>query len=214
MESFHHEPRKRHARLRHQPQSAPLWVGDPDDWALVRHEPRPPLVCPEPGCDVELISYENLSNKYNPRIFKLKSVDRSCDHWSDRGQGGGPETAQHEWMKLRLTRIARKLGYTATPEHAQTHADVFVLEASLCLEVQLVPTQFGKRTAARRAKGTTVCWLIREGLDTVRAENPIHGSDQQSCPPGAPAVIVTHHVPEVRLPVDHAGRRVAPAVPA
>src|ERR1019366_8249813 len=50
--------------------------------------------------------------------------------------------------------------------------------------------------------------------DGVRAENPIHGSDQQSCPPSAPAVMITHHVPEVRLPVDHAGRRVAPALPA
>ena len=35
--------------------------------------------------------------------------------------------------------------------------------------------------------------------------NPIQGSDQQSCPSGAPAVMITHHVPEVRLPVDHAG---------
>jgi len=52
------------------------------------------------------------------------------------------------------------------------------------------------------------------GRQPVRAENPIQGSDQQSCPPGAPAVMITHHVPEVRLPVDHAGRRVAPAVPA
>ena len=40
----------------------------------------------------------------------------------------------------------------------------------------------------------------------MRAENPIHGSDQQSCPPDAPAVMINHHVPEVRLPVDHAGR--------
>jgi hypothetical protein len=52
------------------------------------------------------------------------------------------------------------------------------------------------------------------GADLVRAENPIHGSDQQSCPPGASAVMITYHVPEVRLPIDHAGRRVAPAVPA
>jgi site-specific recombinase XerD len=44
-------------------------VGDPDDWAIVRQDPRPPLVCPERGCDVELISYENPNNQYNPRIF-------------------------------------------------------------------------------------------------------------------------------------------------
>jgi hypothetical protein len=68
MEPCHHQQLKRHAQLRHQPRSTPLWVGDPDDWALVRQTPRPPLVCPEPGCDVELISYENLKNQYNPPV--------------------------------------------------------------------------------------------------------------------------------------------------
>lgn len=86
-------------------------------------------------CGADLL--RNLNNKYNPRIFKFKSINRSCDHWPAGGWGGGPESAQHEWMKLRLTRIAAKLGYTATPEHAPTHADVFVHEALLCLEIQL-----------------------------------------------------------------------------
>jgi hypothetical protein len=76
MEACQHPQRKRHAQLRYQPRSTPLWVGDPDDWALVRHKPRPPLVCPEPGCGVELISYENVNNQYNPRIFKFKSINR------------------------------------------------------------------------------------------------------------------------------------------
>ncbi|MDQ2883712.1 MAG: hypothetical protein M3Y48_21780 [Actinomycetota bacterium] len=76
-------------------------------------------------------------------------------------------------MKLRLTRIARKLGYTATPEHSPTRADVFVHEVSYCLEVQLKPTQFRKRTAAREAKDAKVCWLIREGLDTDKALNAL-----------------------------------------
>jgi len=31
----------------------------------------------------------------------------------------------------------------------------------------------------------------------MRAENRIHGSDQQSCPPGAPPVMITDHVPAV-----------------
>lgn len=175
MEACQHPERKRHAQLRHQPRSTPLWVGDPDDWALVRHKPRPPLVCPEPGCGVELISYENVNNQYNPRIFKFKSINRSCDHWPAGGRGGGPESAQHEWMKLRLVRIATMLGYTATPEHAPTHADVYVHEASFCLEVQLNPTQFRKRTAVREAKGVKVCWLIREGLDTEKAVKALFG---------------------------------------
>lgn len=45
-------------------------------------------------------------------------------------------------MKYLLTRIARELGYTATPEHPPTRADVFMHEPSYCLEIQLVPTQF------------------------------------------------------------------------
>jgi hypothetical protein len=124
---------------------------------------------------VELISYENVNNQYNPRIFKFKSINKSCDHWTARGRGGGPESAQHEWMKLRLTRIAQRLGYTATAEHAPTHTDVFVHEASFCLEVQLNPTQFRKRTAAREGQGMKVCWLIREGLDTEKALKALFG---------------------------------------
>ena len=84
---------------------------------------------------MELISYENVNNQYSPRIFKFKSINTSYDHWPASGRGGGPESAQHEWMKLRLTRIAGKLGYNATPEHAPTHADVYVHEASFCLEI-------------------------------------------------------------------------------
>jgi len=175
MEPCQHHQLKRHAQQRHQPRSTPLWVDDPDDWALVRQLPRPPLVCPEPGCQVELISYENLNNKYNPRIFKFKSINRSCDHWPAGGRGGGPESAQHQWMKLRLRRIVERLGYTATPEHAPTHADLFVHEVSYCLEVQLKPTQFRQRTAAREAKGAKVCWLIREGVDSEKARKALFG---------------------------------------
>jgi hypothetical protein len=51
-------------------------------------------------------------------------------------------------------------------------------------------------------------------LELVRAENRIHGSDQQSCSPGALPVMITDHVPTVRVPPDHATGRVAAAVPA
>jgi hypothetical protein len=47
----------------------------------------------------------------------------------------------------------------------------------------------------------------------VRAENHIHGPDQHSCSPGGRPVMITDHVPAVRLPPDHTGRRVAAAVP-
>ncbi len=37
----------------------------------------------------------------------------------------------------------------------------------------------------------------------MRAENLVHGSDQQGCDPGRPAVMITAHVPAVRVPPDH-----------
>ena len=48
----------------------------------------------------------------------------------------------------------------------------------------------------------------------VRAENRIHGSDQQSCSPSGRPVMITDHVSAVRIPPDHAGRRVAATGPA
>src|SRR3954465_7736354 len=149
MEACRHQGLKRHARLRHQAQAAPLWVGDPDDWAVVRERPRPPLVCPERGCDVELISYENLQNQYNPRIFKFKATGHTCDHWLPSGLGGGPPSPEHEWLKLHLSRIATSLGYTATPEHPPTGAGVFVHELTYCLEVQICATTVSRRSSPR-----------------------------------------------------------------
>src|SRR6266581_1971022 len=48
----------------------------------------------------------------------------------------------------------------------------------------------------------------------VRAENLVRGCDQQSCSPGRPAVMITDHVPAVRLPPDHTDGLMAAAVPA
>jgi hypothetical protein len=39
---------------------------------------------------------------------------------------------------------------------------------------------------------------------SMRAEKRIHGSDQQSCSPGVPPVIITGHVLAVRVPPGHA----------
>jgi len=78
-------------------------------------------------------------------------------------------------MKLYLSRVVTGLGYTATPEHPPTRADVFVHESMYCLEVQLRPTQFRKRTSQREAKGAHVCWFIREGLDSEQARRALFG---------------------------------------
>jgi hypothetical protein len=50
--------------------------------------------------------------------------------------------------------------------------------------------------------------------ELVRAEKPVQGSDQQSCHPGRLTVMITGHVPAVRLPPDHADGLLAAAVPA
>ena len=39
----------------------------------------------------------------------------------------------------------------------------------------------------------------------VRAENPIRGCERRSCDVSDPAVMITDHVPAVRLPPDHEG---------
>jgi hypothetical protein len=78
-------------------------------------------------------------------------------------------------MELYLSRVVTSLGYTATPEHPPTRADIFVHECSYCLEVQLRSTQFRKRTAQRESKGAHVCWFIREGLDTEKARRALFG---------------------------------------
>ena len=41
----------------------------------------------------------------------------------------------------------------------------------------------------------------------VRAENPVHSSDQQVCSPGARPVMIIDHVPAVRVPSCHAASR-------
>jgi len=48
----------------------------------------------------------------------------------------------------------------------------------------------------------------------VRAENPVHGSDQQVCSPEAGPVMIIDHVPAVRVPPDHAASSMAAAIPA
>src|ERR1019366_9103129 len=51
-------------------------------------------------------------------------------------------------------------------------------------------------------------------VTSVRAENLVLGSDQHGCSPGRSAVLITGHVPAVRVPPDHATSVGAAAVPA
>jgi hypothetical protein len=93
--------------------------------------------------------------------------------------------------------------------------------ATLCDLSGLGPS--GKATEiARRMAGTPVIAAaptvtitrVNSAGNAVRAENPVHGSDQQSCLPGVPPVMITGHVPAVRLPPDHADDLMVAAVAA
>ena len=84
-----------------------------------------------------------------------------------------------------------------------------------------VPTHGSGKVVKCPVYGLTHVFAFYEALCTgfrtyvpVRAENRVHGSDQQSCSPSRPAVMITDHVPAVRVPRDHATIRVAAAVPA
>ena len=68
--------------------------------------------------------------------------------------------------------------------------------------------------AAPYSPGQMTYDLRRLRLAGVRAENLIRGCDQQRCPRCRPAVMITGHVPAVRLPPDHADDLMAAAVPA
>lgn len=136
----------------------------------MRRRPRPLLVCPEPGCDVELISQESPKNRYNPRIFKFKPNGARCGHWPGNENRGGEESVQHDWMKLNLAKMARRFGYTATPEHWPTRADVFVHEPGYSLEVQLRQTDFEGRTRARNGR---VCWFLPGGINQPSVQSAL-----------------------------------------
>jgi hypothetical protein len=56
--------------------------------------------------------------------------------------------------------------------------------------------------------------VLRLQVNPVRAENRIHGSDQQSCSADAPPVMITDYVSVVRVPADYATSRVAAPVRA
>ncbi len=163
---------KRHAVRKDDPDSPLYWVGNEADWREVRRHPHMPLECPE-RCGVELISVERHANQYTPRFFRIKPPGPRCDHWKPRGLGG-PESAQHDWLKNKLAEIARDLGYSAVVEHWPTRADVYVESSPpFCLEIQLRSTSFTARTQARGSHGASVCWLIRDGLDTPSANEAL-----------------------------------------
>ena len=66
----------------------------------------------------------------------------------------------------------------------------------------------------QRGPGGVLATEPAKALSPVRAENPVHRSDQQICSPCRPPVMIIDHVPAVHVPPVHAASSVAAAVPA
>ncbi|MFC9437875.1 hypothetical protein [Nocardia sp. NPDC057030] len=158
---------KRHAVLRGRPNET-LWVFDDADWAVMLEHSKS-LVCPEPGCGIQLFPRPQSADSDIVRHLWLGTRQKTgCEHWTG-GSDGGPMTARHVWVQARILRTCRDLGYTAVPEDHHTRADVYVSEPSTALEVQLRATAFNDRTEARRAKGADTIWFLAHDVSRSNA---------------------------------------------
>jgi hypothetical protein len=72
----------------------------------------------------------------------------------------------------------------------------------------------GARTGGSPSHWSDTSWWLASARTGVRAENLVRGPDQQSCLLTRAAVMITGHVPAVRLSPDHAGGLLAVAVSA
>ena len=157
-----HGEMKRHARLVAEPDRV-LWVGDDQDWARMRTQPRPALRCPQEGCGQRLHPVEN---RHGTRFLRMaQGGSASCGHWTVDSRHTGPESERHLWVKARLLQICGQLGWTAVAEDPNTHADVWLPDAATAIEVQLRPTSGQRRTRQRQQRGAErVIWLLAEGV--------------------------------------------------
>jgi hypothetical protein len=55
------------------------------------------------------------------------------------------------------------------------------------------------RNAKRLGHPIAICAVFESASGLVRAENLVHGSDQHGCSSGRPAVMISDHVPAVRV---------------
>jgi hypothetical protein len=153
---------KQHAQLRdHPPSRRPLWVYDDEDWTFMRAQPSGTLVCPVASCRAPFT--RPVENAHGTRFLR----DRAgvCKHASARPEGGGgPMSARHRWLEARIARICESMSIKAVCEDFATHADVFLPDVGLCIEVQLRTTDFRRRTLDRLATGHSVLWLLPDDV--------------------------------------------------
>lgn len=127
----------------------------------MRKQPSGTLVCPVPECRAPFTV--PIQNSRGTRFLRDRSG--TCTHASARPDtGGGPVSARHRWLEARLARICQRIGHQAICEDFTSHADVYVPDGRLCIEVQLRPTNFRKRTVARQSAGHGVLWLLPDDV--------------------------------------------------
>lgn len=147
-------------------------VHDQDDWEKIHKIRSLHVKCLEPTCDT-LLTAKRMS-KSGLRFFAVRSG--GCQHNtvtmpvekddiaqdpSTLAGGGGPEGAEHLWIKGRLYRIARSLGAEARVEESYTRTDVYLPEHRSVLEYQRWDTDIAARTDQRTAAGAErTIWMF------------------------------------------------------
>jgi hypothetical protein len=71
-------------------------------------------------------------------------------------------SAEHLWLEGRVARVCAVAGQKAVTEDYTTHADVYVPDVQLAIEVQRWSTDYQLRTDSRRRQGANVLWLLPE----------------------------------------------------
>ena len=159
-----------------------VYVNNDDDWAVFYRHPKVKVACLEPDCR-GLLTAKQMS-KSGLRFFARQSG--SCSHFltdlpiepgeiemapSALGTGGGPEGAEHLWVKGRLYTIAKKcLDEDPIVEESMTHGDVLLAKSGLVLEYQRWATDFEGRSRDRlKAGARDTIWLVPGELDQKRA---------------------------------------------
>lgn len=159
-----------------------VYVNNDDDWAVFYRHPKVKVACLEPDCR-GLLTAKQMS-KSGLRFFARQSG--SCSHFltdlpiepdeiemapSAPGTGGGPEGAEHLWVKGRLYTIAKKcLDEDPIVEESMTHGDVLLAKSGLVLEYQRWATDFEGRSRDRlKAGARDTIWLVPERLHEKRA---------------------------------------------
>ncbi len=159
-----------------------VYVNDDDDWQVFYRHPEIKVACLDPDCGGLLVARQ--MSKSGLRYFARKAG--CCSHFLTNlpiepgetemeptapGTGGGPEGAEHLWVKGRLYTIAKKcLDEEPIVEESMTHGDVLLAKSGLVLEYQRWATNFKGRSRARLDAGARdTIWLVPERNDDRRA---------------------------------------------